>query len=576
VYVGLRQQLKTKPQDFACWTQLLAHVEKMADASVIEECFDLFFETYPLCYGYWKKYADLQGKLVSVAAAKTVYERGVGAVALSVDMWLYYLQFAIASLPAPEVETVVQRAEIAVGSHPQAHPLWERILEYFKSNSHQHVDKLIQAYLRCLKQPLIKGEELLEAFKVVVAHTSPTEYFTPVWDFEYAQSAYKAATLDGETEARRNFCLHKGRRLWEDAQQVLQPRRALEAALGRPYFHVKPLTSRDILSWCHYLDFEEGEHARLTSSPPTSVSESERSECTRRVFRLYERCLIPCASVVSMWERYADWLAREVSPAQARLQWDRAFHPYLRHLPLAYCARAEWEESLQQQQQQQQQHSKHEKNEQPQEQQEQQDGFAGMETWMQEGLQAGREEGQSIESSPPWECQLRQWAQQWRLRGQMVSLGDFKQTIASLLPTPTPTPSTTTTTTTTTTTGALYAALVGQRLIAGAMAGESEGQLVALVEEGLEAYPSSRELWQLRLSIPALQAEVTADGEKCNEKEEDRQQLLARAIKVWQQPQPALAASAASSLLGELYREAMQLAMWDRHGIQRYVPTCWC
>lgn len=56
--------------------------------------YDGFLAEFPLCYGYWKKYADLELKKSGPAACETVYERGVTAVAYSVELWVHYTTFA--------------------------------------------------------------------------------------------------------------------------------------------------------------------------------------------------------------------------------------------------------------------------------------------------------------------------------------------------------------------------------------------------------------------------------------------------------------------------------------------------
>lgn len=94
--------------------------------------FDAFFLRYPYCYGYWKKYADIEKKhgciqeadevrclfVVNTQAvfcffvylkfypvllrvrlgakfflSSQVYRRGLQAIPLSVDLWLHYITF---------------------------------------------------------------------------------------------------------------------------------------------------------------------------------------------------------------------------------------------------------------------------------------------------------------------------------------------------------------------------------------------------------------------------------------------------------------------------------------------------
>lgn len=99
--------------------------------SAVRKTFDVFFLRYPYCYGYWKKYADIEKKHGDIQVAEEVnvnlqtcthwfffffilafsgrrehccwrdvcvwslkvYRRGLQAIPLSVDLWLHYLTF---------------------------------------------------------------------------------------------------------------------------------------------------------------------------------------------------------------------------------------------------------------------------------------------------------------------------------------------------------------------------------------------------------------------------------------------------------------------------------------------------
>ncbi|XP_038717742.1 pre-mRNA-processing factor 39-like isoform X2 [Tripterygium wilfordii] len=59
-----------------------------------------------------------------------------------------------------------------------------------------------------------------------------------------------------------------------------------EAAIRRPYFHVRPLNVAELENWHNYLDF------------------IEREGDFNKVVKLYERCLIACANYPEYWIRY--------------------------------------------------------------------------------------------------------------------------------------------------------------------------------------------------------------------------------------------------------------------------------
>ncbi len=59
------------------------------------EIYDRFLAKFPLLFGYWKKYADLEFSIAGTEAAEMVYERGVASITNSVDLWTNYCAFKV-------------------------------------------------------------------------------------------------------------------------------------------------------------------------------------------------------------------------------------------------------------------------------------------------------------------------------------------------------------------------------------------------------------------------------------------------------------------------------------------------
>lgn len=72
------------------------------DIIKIRKVYDAFLAEFPLCYGYWKKYADHEARLGTLENVVEVYERAVQAVTYSVDIWLHYCMFAISTYGDPD------------------------------------------------------------------------------------------------------------------------------------------------------------------------------------------------------------------------------------------------------------------------------------------------------------------------------------------------------------------------------------------------------------------------------------------------------------------------------------------
>uniref|UniRef100_A0A672MNZ1 Pre-mRNA processing factor 39 n=1 Tax=Sinocyclocheilus grahami TaxID=75366 RepID=A0A672MNZ1_SINGR len=61
-YERLFKVVEDNPEDFNGWVYLLQYVEQENHLVASRKAFDDFFLHYPYCYGYWKKYADIEKK----------------------------------------------------------------------------------------------------------------------------------------------------------------------------------------------------------------------------------------------------------------------------------------------------------------------------------------------------------------------------------------------------------------------------------------------------------------------------------------------------------------------------------
>ncbi|KAJ3120357.1 hypothetical protein HK100_012829, partial [Physocladia obscura] len=90
------------PNEFSAWESLIKIAEASAaaasDEAVVSNlrlAYDNFLAKFPLCFGYWKKYADAENKLDGPEKAEQIFERGVTAIHNSIDLWNHYLQFKV-------------------------------------------------------------------------------------------------------------------------------------------------------------------------------------------------------------------------------------------------------------------------------------------------------------------------------------------------------------------------------------------------------------------------------------------------------------------------------------------------
>ncbi|XP_033625422.1 pre-mRNA-processing factor 39-like isoform X4 [Asterias rubens] len=340
--------VKDKPTDFTGWTYLLQYVEQQVHMPSVRKAFDAFLARYPYCYGYWKKYADMERRKANdIEKAQEVFESGMKAIPLSVDLWLQYIQFIAQTAPKDSItdrlREVYARAIAAAGTDFRSDKLWDMYISFEKDRKEWY--KVTKIYDQLLTIPtqlyshhfekfkehvnnkgrhpkdILSVDEFIKLRMEVVDELGVAEPGTesfgddgdvgPPGDEEAppgvdvgvpgmdplmsvkpgASSKVKvSAQVDEENEAIRKKVIESRLTIYRLTEQEVSKRWAYEEGIRRPYFHAKPLEKSQLKNWREYLDFEttNGTH--------------------ERVLILYERCLVACALYEEFWMKYAKYL----------------------------------------------------------------------------------------------------------------------------------------------------------------------------------------------------------------------------------------------------------------------------
>ncbi|KAL3647698.1 hypothetical protein CASFOL_008666 [Castilleja foliolosa] len=325
----------TNSSDFDAWTALIDETEKMAEGNILKfrKVYDTFLAEFPLCYGYWKKYADHEARLGSVDKVVEVYERAVQGVTYSVDMWLHYCVFAIGTYGDPEtIRGLFERAVACAGTDYLCFPLWDKYIEY--EISQQDWSRVAAIYTRVLEIPNQQLDRYFEGFKELVASRPLSELRTSeeaaaiaVEDSEAVgqenegedpPSASKTvnASLKEAEELEKYIAIRE--EIFKKAKDFDSKINGFETAIRRPYFHVRPLNVAELENWHNYLDFIESgdDFNKVCSYLPNHLSVRQGGSLfifegppfsasgILLVVKLYERCLIACARYPEYWIRY--------------------------------------------------------------------------------------------------------------------------------------------------------------------------------------------------------------------------------------------------------------------------------
>ncbi|XP_057534022.1 pre-mRNA-processing factor 39-1 [Amaranthus tricolor] len=301
--------VKTNSLDFNAWTSLLEETERVAQDNIlkIRKVYDSFLAEFPLCYGYWKKYADHEARFGDINKVVDVYERAVQGVTYSVDIWLHYCGFTITTYGDPEtVRRLFERALAYVGTDYLSYPLWDKYIEY--EYTQQQWERLAMIYTRILENPNQQLDRYFTSFKEL-ASSRPLAELRTAEEAAAATAAISNAESDVQGSENEVYpdaleesskTVSAGLTAAEELEKYIAVREEIykkskefdskiigfETAIRRPYFHVRPLNDAELENWHNYLDF------------------IEREGDFNKIFKLYERCLVACANYPEFWIRY--------------------------------------------------------------------------------------------------------------------------------------------------------------------------------------------------------------------------------------------------------------------------------
>ncbi|KAJ4462372.1 putative Pre-mRNA-processing factor 39 [Paratrimastix pyriformis] len=195
-----REKIRKNPNDFNAWTSLIQLVEKENDIESLRACLSPFLEAYPLCYVYWKKWADAEHHH-KTGQEIPVFEHGVQAIPNSIDLWLHYLGYMTDTMHAAPEEVIrlhppvsipqsplhpysrarsllslYERAVSCIGNDFKGQKLWQGYADYLVAQGrHREAGAL---WVRILKTPLGQLKKLYDSF-VAYAPSRPLEDLAP-------------------------------------------------------------------------------------------------------------------------------------------------------------------------------------------------------------------------------------------------------------------------------------------------------------------------------------------------------------------------------------------------------------
>ncbi|KAI9809747.1 MAG: hypothetical protein M1825_000180 [Sarcosagium campestre] len=315
---SLNAEVAEEPDNFEHWEKLVRAAESLEGGlnrnsspqsiSTTRDVYDRFLAKFPLLFGYWKKYADMEFSIAGTEAAEMVYERGVASISNSVDLWTNYCAFKVETSHDNDViRELFERGATSVGLDFLAHPFWDKYLEFEERLDAS--DKIFAILDRVVHIPMHQYARYFERYRQL-AQSRPLPELLPAETLQQfrhdVETEGHSVEVDIERELRvRIDNLHL--EIFSRTQTETTKRWTYESEIKRPYFHVTELDEAQLVNWRKYLDFEEveGDYARAQF--------------------LYERCLVTCAYYDEFWFRYARWmLAQKGKEEEVRNIYQRA------------------------------------------------------------------------------------------------------------------------------------------------------------------------------------------------------------------------------------------------------------
>jgi len=303
--------------NFNQWENLLHLVDEQNIEVNARMAYSKFLELYPLCYGYWKKYANFEKRNNNIHEFEKVLENGLSAIPVSVELWIYYITYLTTERYDEEdhIRNEFERSLKMCGLDFHSDQLWNDYISW-----EMEMNKIFNAaniYYRLIRIPTSNCLKNFFKFQEFIFKHLPEEYLGLTEFFEKRNMIVQSLRTNHNNELFNHDCIPPGEDFHEETEITesniisilrveiidvwynvhkqtateFECRKVFEENIRRPHFHVNELESAQIINWENYIKFER------------RVGDQER------IIFLYERCLIACVFVERFWLNYLDYLS---------------------------------------------------------------------------------------------------------------------------------------------------------------------------------------------------------------------------------------------------------------------------
>lgn len=286
------EAVNADPDSLEKWESLINMTETFlaknpngASKETARSIYERMLTRFPLLFGYWIRYADLEMRIYGRDDCEAIFEKAVTAFPNSVDIWTKYTDFLLEPIEslqgeakrraaverADKLRGVFERGKKMVGRDFLSHPFWDNYIR-FETFIDPNSKELLNGLSELIHYPLHQYARYYEHFS-------------------------KLATVHNEDIQQQVF---------SQTQQGTLDRWKFESKITRPYFHVIALEREELENWNEYLTFEE------------------QTGDIEQIVALYERALVSAAMYENMWLRYVQWSSVNKPVAHTSSIYERA------------------------------------------------------------------------------------------------------------------------------------------------------------------------------------------------------------------------------------------------------------
>lgn len=297
-----RERVNENLNDISCWDALITLTEgllvkypQMDDSIklIITSTFEELLGSFPLLFGYWKKYTSVQYQINGIDESVSVLSRALDVFPTSVDLWVDYLNILVSNFGA-EKDKIRLNMEIAssyIGNQFLSHVFWDKFIEFEKSeNSDLGSLVLLRIYLKIIRIPLHQYARYYQEFLALLPEFR-------VDDILHNEELEIALDPNDSEENKRIAIQQHFNAVFAQTQQYVTEIWEYESKIQVSYFNLVNLPKEEIVNWDNYLNYQID---KFSKSPDSKLLKQQ-------TISVFERCLIPTALLTKFWFKYLNW-----------------------------------------------------------------------------------------------------------------------------------------------------------------------------------------------------------------------------------------------------------------------------